>query len=183
MLGISDGMKIKRIDTSIFIIDVLEHNQYKDQLLKLIDEMPNRFFDQVSKTDWKLPKTVERKYLDLFCTKVIRSSMDKLKNYFESVPGRKKSWNISNGWFQQYNKNSHHPWHIHPDTNWTNSYFLELPDNNFKTEIKHENKILEYDAKEGQLICFPAYLLHRSKPNGNKRKTTIAFNSNFYDVG
>ena len=66
------ALKIKKIDTQIFIIDVPEHNQYKDQLLKLIDEMPSRFFDQVSKTDWKLPKTVERKYLDLFCTKVIR---------------------------------------------------------------------------------------------------------------
>jgi len=172
-------MKIKRIDTEVFILDVPEHGQYKDQLLKLIDELPNSPFEQVSKSDWNLPTSVERKYLDLFYAKVIRSSMHKLEDYFESVHGRKRSWNITNGWFQQYDKNSSHTWHTHPSVNWANSYFLELPDDNFKTEIKIKNKILEYDAKEGQLLCFPAYLLHRSKPNGNKRKTIIAFNSNF----
>jgi len=172
-------MKIKRIDTEVFILDVPKHNQYKDQLLKLINKLPNTPFEHVSKTDWNLPRSMERKYLDLFYAKVILSSMYKLEDYFESVHGKKRSWNISNGWFQQYSKNSYHPWHTHPGANWTNSYFLELPDDNFKTEIKNKNKILEYDAKEGQLLCFPAYLLHRSKPNGNKRKTIIAFNSNF----
>ena len=169
-----DKMKIKKIETEVFILDVPKHNQYKDQLLKLIDEMPNRFFDQVSKTDWKLPKTVERKYLDLFYTKVIGSSMDKLKDYFKST-----DWKIENGWFQQYGKDSYHPWHNHININWANSYFLELPDPDFKTEIKNKNRIIKYDVKEGQLLCFPAHLLHQSKPNGEKRKTILAFNSNF----
>jgi len=167
-------MKIKRIDTQIFILDVLEHNQYKDHLLKLIGEMPDKPLDGVSKSDWNLPKKLERKYLELFYAKVIRSSMNKLRDYFKA-----DEWHINNGWFQQYNKNSYYQWHTHRNTNWTNSYFLELPDAKFKTEIKNKDKILEYDAKEGQLLCFPAYLLHRSKPNGNKRKTVIAFNSNF----
>tara|TARA_R100001244_G_C5096582_1_gene117737 strand:+ start:10 stop:525 length:516 start_codon:yes stop_codon:yes gene_type:complete len=167
-------MKIKRIEAEVFILDVPEHNQYKDQLLKLIDEMPNQSFDWVSKSDWNSPKSFERKYLDLFYTKVIGSAMCKLQDYFKSV-----NWKISTGWFQQYGKDSYHQWHVHGGTNWTNSYFLELPDNDYKTEIKNQNKLIEYDVKEGQLLCFPAYLLHRSKPNGNKRKTIIAFNSDF----
>ena len=171
-------MKIKRIDAQVFILDVPKHNQYKDQLLKLIDEMPRMPFEGVSKSDWKLPKSFKREYLGLFYAKVIKSSMDKLQAYFKA-----NNWDIANGWFQQYNKNSYHQWHTHPDANWTNSYFLELPDPEFKTEIKNKiknkNEILKYDVKEGQLLCFPAYLLHRSKPNGNKRKTVIAFNSNF----
>jgi len=167
-------MKIKRINTPIFILTVPEHNRYKDQLLKLIDEMPNLPFEGVTKTDWPLPQSFKRKYLELFYAKVIRSSMNKLQDHFKAG-----KWYIGNAWFQQYDKDSYHQWHNHTSTNWTNSYFLELPDAQFKTEIKNENEILEYEIKEGQLLCFPAYLLHRSKPNGNKRKTVIAFNSNF----
>jgi hypothetical protein len=167
-------MKIKRVDTEVFILDVPEHNQYKDQLLKLIDEMPNTPHEEVSKTDWHLPRAFKRKYIDLFYGKIVRSSMGKLRDYFKS-----NGWQIVNAWFQQYNKDSYHPWHNHSDAHWANSYFLELPDTKFKTEIKSKNKIIKYDVKEGQIICFPAYLLHRSKPNGDKRKTVIAFNSNF----
>tara|TARA_R100001143_G_scaffold47458_1_gene42544 strand:- start:472 stop:987 length:516 start_codon:yes stop_codon:yes gene_type:complete len=167
-------MKIKRIESEVFILDVPEHNQYKDELLKLIDEMPDNSFDGVSKSDWSLPKTLERKYLKLFYDEVIVSSMLKLKDYFKA-----DAWRIENGWFQQYHKNSYHQWHNHININWANSYFLELPDPKFRTQIKIKNKILKYDVKEGQLLCFPAHLLHRSKPNGKKRKTVIAFNSNF----
>jgi hypothetical protein len=167
-------MIIKRIETEIFILNIPKHNQYKDQLLKLIDEMPDNSFEGVSKSDWNLPKLIERKYLDLFYTEVIVSPMNELRAYFKST-----EWKIENGWFQQYHNNSYHQWHNHININWANSYFLELPDPKFKTQIKIKNKILKYDVKEGQLLCFPAHLLHRSKPNGAKRKTVIAFNSNF----
>jgi hypothetical protein len=104
--------------------------------------------------------------------------MDNLQVYYKS-----KSWRITNAWFQQYKKNSYHEYHNHTQTNFTNVYFLELPDTNFKTIIKIENKEYEYKVKEGQLITFPAHLLHTSKPNGYKRKTIISFNSDFhYDV-
>ena len=167
-------MKIKRIETEVFILDVPEHNRYKDQLLKLINEMPNNSFEGVSKSDWALSKSTERKYLNLFYTEVIGSSMDKLKDYLKA-----DAWRIENGWFQQYHKNSHHQWHNHINTNWANSYFLELPNPKFRTQIKIKNKIFKYNVKEGQLLCFPAHLLHRSKHNGDERKTVIAFNSNF----
>ena len=68
-------MKIERIESEIFILNVPEHNQYKDQLLKLIDEMPNQSFEGVAKSDWNVPKSFARKYLDLFYTKVIGSAM------------------------------------------------------------------------------------------------------------
>ena len=88
-------------------------------------------------------------------------------------------WNISNGWFQQYEKDSYHQWHNHEGANFTNVYFLELPDSKFKTKIKVGDEIIEYEAEEGDLISFPAYLLHTSEKNGDGRKTVIAFNSNF----
>ena len=40
-----------------------------------------------------------------------------------------------------------------------------------------------FDLEEGDLLTFPAHLLHRSnKINKDKRKTIISFNSDFKDV-
>lgn len=167
-------MRTKKIKTDIINNRVKEHKKYKLQLLKLIDEMPNVSQEGVSKSDWSLPKNHPRKYLDLFYSKVIKAPMNIMKDYFEA-----KNWDISNGWFQQYEKNSYHSWHNHPNANWTNVYFLELPDKTFKTKIKVQGKILNYEAEEGDLISFPAYLPHTSNKNQGGRKTIIAFNSNF----
>ena len=172
------SVEVKKIESEIIKMNVAEHKFYKTELLNLIDEMPNNPFQWVSKSDWDLPKSFARKYLDLFYKKVIRTSMKKLQDYYKA-----DDWNISNGWFQQYEKDSYHQWHNHEGANFTNVYFLELPDTNYKTILKIENKEYEYKVKEGQLITFPAHLLHTSKPNGDKRKTIISFNSDFhYDV-
>ena len=80
-------------------------------------------------------------------------------------------------WFQQYEEKSLHSYHNHPKANFTNVYFLELPDEQFKTSIKIKDKEYDYEVKEGQIITFPAYILHTSKENGNLRKTVISFNS------
>ena len=167
-------MEVKKINLEIIKMNVKEHQIYKTKLLNLIDEMPNNSYEWISKSDWDLPKSFTRKYLDLFYKKVIRTSMKKLQDYYKS-----DDWNISNGWFQQYKKNSHQQWHNHEGANFTNVYFLELPDPKFKTKIKVNNEIIEYEVEEGDLISFPAHLLHTSEKNGDGRKTVIAFNSNF----
>ena len=46
------------------------------------------------------------------------------------------------------------------------------------TEFKDEKGV---KAKEGDIITFPAFLFHRSKPNtSKKRKTVISFNSSIF---
>ena len=171
-------MQVNKIKCELFIQDVPNHQTHKKILLDLIKQLPNNPYENISKTDWNLPKKLERKYLDYFYPNISKSLMDNLQVYYKS-----KSWRITNAWFQQYKKNSYHEYHNHTQTNFTNVYFLELPDTNFKTIIKIENKEYEYKVKEGQLITFPAHLLHTSKPNGYKRKTIISFNSDFhYDV-
>ena len=171
-------MQVNKIKCELFIQDVPNHQTHKKILLDLIKQLPNNPYENISKTDWNLPKKLKRKYLDYFYPNISKSLMDNLQVYYKS-----KSWRISNAWFQQYEKNSYHEYHNHTQTNFTNVYFLELPDTNFKTILKIENKEYEYKVKEGQLITFPAHLLHTSKPNGDKRKTIISFNSDFhYDV-
>mgnify|MGYP000873775135 FL=1 len=87
---------------------------------------------------------------------------------------------IHDAWFQRYLETAEHSWHTHTGCQFSNVYFLELPDNEYVTEIKGPNgKLLKYSAKEGDVITFPSWMLHRSKPNGEQRKTIISFNTSF----
>jgi uncharacterized protein YjlB len=170
-------MKIIKTQSKIIKTKIKEHRRFKKELLDLINRMPNKSHQWITKSDWSLPQNFSRPYLDLFYKEVIPSSMQKMQNHFKA-----KRWFISRGWFQQYENNSYHQWHSHPRTNWANAYFLELPNSRFKTKIKIDNKVIDYDVKEGDLITFPAYLLHTSEKNKDGRKTVIAFNSDFiYD--
>ena len=97
-----------------------------------------------------------------------------------------KSWNIYNAWYQIYKKQDTHSWHIHPDVNYTNVYYIDLPEQKIKTQLYDiiEDKIIdEIEIKEGQLFTFPAHIIHRSPINTyDKTKTIISFNSNFRQV-
>ena len=59
-------MHIKELKTELIIYDVPEHERHKSMILSLIDEIPNNPFEDISKTDWNLPKKFERKYLEYF---------------------------------------------------------------------------------------------------------------------
>jgi|TARA_R110000824_G_C14849202_1_gene639903 hypothetical protein len=167
-------MDIKKIKTEFIISKVPNHRKHKTILLNLINKMPANSYYHISKTDWNLLKDTERKYLDYFYSNISHGVMGQQQKYFKA-----EKWEIINGWFQQYEKNSSHIYHNHPSANFTNIYFLELPDLKFKTSIKIGEKKYDYAVKEGQVITFPAHLLHCSKSNGNLRKTIISFNSNF----
>ena len=57
----------------------------------------------------------------------------------------------------KHEKNSTHDWHVHPEVNYTNVYYLNLPDESIKTQLYDikENKIIDIQLKEGnQLITF-----------------------------
>jgi len=167
-------MNIKTIPGEFIVYDVPDHTQHKVNLLKLIDKIPNNPYEGVSKTDWNLPKDFEREYAKYFYARIIHRYFPDLIKYFKS-----KKCEITNTWFQQYKEKSSHYYRTHPRVNFTNVYFLELPDKQFKTSIKIKEKEYDYEAKEGQIITFPASLLHTSKENGSLRKTIISFNSNF----
>lgn len=176
-------MKFYTIDSFYAIISIKEHSEIKQPLLNLIEDMPqSSLLDEgqdVSKTDWNIPGDFKREYLEYF--------YDHIKKYMQQFANSllAKKWNILNGWFQQYSDNSYHNWHTHTTVNYSCVYYLELPDSNMKTEFYDNvnNKVIEtVDIKEGDLIIFPAHILHRSKRNiTDKRKTVIAFNLDIDD--
>ena len=176
-------MIIKKIKTFCLINKIKEHKENKDQLLNLIKKIPTTNLienndSKIKHSDWSLDKNFKREYLEHFYKMIEPYMIDIMKVL------KCKSWQISNGWFQQYSKSDFHSWHVHPNANFTNVYYLELPDKKEKTQIYNalDNKIENFNISEGDLITFPAYLIHRSKPLNVKTKTIISFNSNFFDA-
>jgi hypothetical protein len=149
---------------------VKNHKKIKNNLLSIIKNSHSNSYQNISNTDWNLNE--ERKYSKIFLEN-IKENMNYLANKL-SV----KNWEIDSLWFQQYLKNDEHDWHTHVKTHFANVYYLELPSKELVTEFIDGEKI---KAKEGDLVTFPAYILHRSALNKtNKRKTIISFNSSFY---
>lgn len=169
-------MIINKINSYYLINSIKEHDKIKKELLSLIDKIPVSNFSTVHHTDWNLPKDFKREYLDLFIN-TIKPYLEKITNFFKG-----KECIIHNVWFQQYIKNSHHTWHRHPKSNFTNVYYLELPNNNATTVLLDENdKEINIKAEEGDLVTFPAHILHKSNViEDNNRKTVIAFNCCYY---
>lgn len=161
----------------ILITKIKNSKEINKNLLKLINEIKNPYseglFSNISNTDWNLQKEQNKKHIEYFF-KIIRPYMDKIAFKLKS-----KNWQIHNCWFQQYLKSDYHQWHTHPSTNFSNVYFIELPNKLLATEILKHKKL---NIKEGYLLTFPGYLYHRSPVNkSKKRKTIISFNSSFYD--
>jgi hypothetical protein len=170
-------INIKFTDCPYAITKFEDHANLKDTLLKSIKSMPDSKFKdngQIINTDWNLPKDTNREYWNILepsLTKTMIKVYGKLNfNTFAYV----------NYWFQQYYKNNYHNWHVHGDVNWTNIYYLELNNNDLKTNILNQktNLIVIPDVYEGSILTMPSMLWHQSPNNiSNDRKTVIVFNT------
>ena len=176
-------MKLFELKSFYIITDIKEHRKNKSQLLRWIDEMPeNRrdppgFDERISKTDWNLPSSYKRNYSDVF--------HGMMRPYLNDMAFRLrcKCWKIHNTWYQVYEKGDTHGWHTHGDANYTNVYYLSLPNKSIKTQLYDvvNHKIVEnIEVKEGQLLTFPASVIHRSPINKvHQEKVIISFNTDF----
>ena len=173
-------MKFNNLNTFYVTIDIDKDNTHKEKLLDLIGEMPGSFMHGLSKSDWKLDRNYDRKYLEYF-KKMVSPHLDKLANRLHF-----KKWIVDNAWFQQYEKTHGHNWHNHSYSNFSGVYYVELPSGELITEYYDSpNEVIfeQLNIKEGQLLIIPSYILHRSPSNeSNDRKTIIAFNINFEEI-
>ena len=176
-------MKFFEFKSFYIVTDIKEHKQNKSTLLRYIDEMPpstvdrQRFDESVSKTDWNLPSSYKRNYLDTF--------YDMMKPYLGEMALKLKckQWNVLNTWYQVYEKGDIHGWHIHGRVNYTNVYYLSLRNKVMSTQLYNvvDDKIIKnIEVKEGQLLTFPASVIHRSPINKvHQEKVIISFNTDF----
>jgi hypothetical protein len=176
-----ENMLIEDAGIPILVNRVENHAEIKPILLDLIDKMPNievtsstTEHDKISKSDYDVPKEVCREYWKVIepiaYNVVCKSLFEKFK--YQEVE-------IDNYWFQQYNQSDTHGWHVHGRCHWINVYFIELPNESVKTQILDYRRegLIDYQAKEGDIITFPSMLYHRSPPNPCRdRKTIVSFN-------
>jgi hypothetical protein len=127
----------------------------------------------ISNTDWYLPATHAR----LYWPHVLPSIEHQAKEILASLYDQEETMQVSNYWFQQYKEGDFHGWHIHGACTFSNVYYVDLPDGASKTTFRIKGKEFEVDVKEGQILAFPSYYPHCSKPNTRGVKTSIAFNT------
>ena len=172
---------VKPINSYILVQKIKEHNQIKDNLLSLMNKMPDREiatdFESIKKTDYYLPKEHVRGYGDLFL-KTIKPYNDNIKNFYNA----REFW-IINYWYQQYQDTDYHKWHVHPTTLLSNVYYVELENRNstvfYDNVTKQEYK---FELEEGDLVTFPSMLAHKSQSNSKSRKTIISYNADFNNI-
>ena len=159
-----------------------EHKLIKDNILNLInlDTTAERIYEEGSSTlditrcDYKTslePRT--------WTTELQPYMMSVMKDVYAELGYQ--TFNIHNIWFQQYQKGSTHGWHVHTKCQWTNVYYLDMPVNAPKTQLINpwnQKDIIEMDVKEGDVLTFPSFVIHRAPVNtSSKLKTIISFNS------
>jgi hypothetical protein len=159
------------------------HYENKQIILDMIDlvervdstvTMPNDRYQRITKYDYLMVDTLtNRPWVDFVTPKIY--------NVLRTMPPQ-LGWElpeIGAIWFQQYHQKDHHQWHPHCGTNWAGIYFLEASVESHITEYiePFTQKLFSFTAEEGDIVIFPAQLLHRSSEFlSENRKTVIAFN-------
>ena len=162
------------------------HDTFKNQLLHAIDNETDVRTDNCTETQAKLISRLDWHNCDDFSNRAwVRIILDKLLQHFNQVLPNigYTQTDITQLWFQQYNENDTHRWHVHGD-NYTGVYYLEFPPGSPTTQIiDHNNTTTNVDAHEGDIIVFPSFFVHRSPPVVSKlRKTIISFNLLFKSI-
>jgi len=69
--------------------------------------------------------------------------------------------------------------HTHPNGNFTNVFFLHLPNKNLSTKLKAQDDVeINIDLDEGDILTIPAYLKHESPLiSQDNEKYILSFNS------
>lgn len=169
---------VKAINSFILIQKIKEHKQVKNDLLSLIEKMPQKNiqsnFENIEKTDWNLPNIQNRTYENLFL-ETVKEYNENVKEFFKA----KEYW-IKNFWYQQYYNKDYHKWHVHSGSLLSNVYYIELKNNNSTVFYNYLTKeTYKFDIEEGDLITFPSMLPHKSDVNNEERKTIISYNADF----
>lgn len=154
----------------VHIFHVEEHNYWKPKILKSIESMIEKNNIQLNENgyyyDFDIPD-VERTYKQIM-DNIVLSYINDIEDHYGLVLKK-----VGKYWFQQYLQGSDFGWHQH-DGHWAMIYYIELPETSESTEFLNFG---QFNVKEGDIIFFPTFLVHRSpKIQSNLRKTIISSN-------
>ncbi len=175
------SFKLYPLKNYYIITDIKEHVSIKKKLLKYFDDLPDKKHEHISKTDWDKKEVVKLQPGDNYK----RYMIQKIRPYYDKIAKRLGfklwGWKIRGMWFQIYNNNDYHNWHNHMYCNWSNIYYVKLPNKSMVTQLydsMDKKPMSSIKVKEGQMLTFPANIMHRSPKNdSNDSKIIVSFNS------
>lgn len=158
------------------------HNDIKESVLAEINSADadtevtsdEYFTDNITRLDYPNSYDFTRPWTQIAVPEILPTITKLVYEY-----GYKEA-KLTNIWFQQYEKASTHGWHVHV-CNFSGVYYLDQPEGAPKSEfinpITFERIVA--DVEEGDLIIFPAAVIHRAPPvQHDIKKTIISFNIN-----
>ena len=173
------------LSPSIIIKDKFKyHDEIKDNLTNLIKKSKNKsrikkddyYEDNISKLDWEDSEDPEREWVKTYIEK-----FGEALSHYAGCLGYSKI-HLQRIWYQEYNTDATHGWHIHSG-NYTGAYYLKLPKDAPYTEfIENPGHTKSYTikVKEGDLLFFPSHFMHRSPKNKSlENKIIISWNLSF----
>jgi len=174
-------VKLSKLESYYAVGQLPDHENIKQKTLDLLDDAvyfklkakDDYYDDSISKLDWDDARDFERPWVKFF--------MPYIQDYLNALSfalGYQGAI-VDEIWFQQYKNLDSHGWHTH-GSNFTGVYYLEFNEQSPKTEIiepSNQNRKIIPDVKEGSILIFPSYTIHRAPQIQNDiRKTIISFN-------
>tara|TARA_R100001509_G_C4783541_1_gene187260 strand:+ start:100 stop:690 length:591 start_codon:yes stop_codon:yes gene_type:complete len=180
-------MKKFKLETPCILDSLKTHKKIKETLLSLIKEAKSDYEeakddyygDVIHRLDWNASSDNTREW-----DKFLRPHLEK---YFKECALKLgyQDVRIVELWFQQYNKNGKHGWHTHAE-NYTGVYYVKFSNKDAKTELIDpfsQNKKIIINAKEGDIVIFPSYVIHRAtEQKEDSEKIIVSFNINFTKI-
>lgn len=173
-------MQKKLLDCFYSISKFSEHEQIRNSLLDLISKSeytsPNHPISEVniSRCDWNNAQDFNRPWVAHIKDALLQHMLEVYKELGYD------GFTLHEIWYQQYLKGSGHGWHTHSG-NFTQVYYLEMSDDAPKTQLVSpydQKTVIEVDVKEGDVISFPSFVIHKGPHNqSSKQKTIISFNT------
>ena len=172
-------IKTGDIPCSVFVSDVDGHEDIKRSILEDINK--NSIFsiydqgrESIHNTDFYIDKQFNYCNYPNIAIPIFEKHNRALTNFL----GYDVGIVTKEIWYQQYATGDFHCWHRHNGCTFSNVYYVELPEKSSKTTFRFLKQEFVVDVKEGQILTFPSFLYHCSKPNQSKNiKTIISFNS------
>tara|TARA_B110000483_G_C18199552_1_gene544570 strand:+ start:310 stop:879 length:570 start_codon:yes stop_codon:yes gene_type:complete len=171
----------EHLDCCYSISKFTQHKQVKHSLLDIISKSEftsPQFFEtevDISRCDWHLATSFNREWVLHIKDFLFDDMLEIYKNLGYD------GFTLQEIWFQQYLTGSEHGWHTH-SSNFTNVYYLELPETASKTQIIvpwDQKTVIEIDVKEGDILSFPSFVIHKGPKNlSSEKKTIVSYNTN-----
>lgn len=134
-------------------------------------------YEKINKTDWDISQdnVYNKKWSQIF----FQHTFSEIKSFYHSMGY--DNFYIDAIWFQEYRLGGFHNWHDHEYADFSNIFFLNFNKLNPGTEFIVDNKIIQADILEGDLIIFPGNIKHRAPiNNSDDRRLVIVFNTKIY---